>query len=370
MSATHNTLVRVISVIDPPPTPGFAFGRVALFRSGPAATFMPGDRFRDYASAADVADDLALGELDAVTAAYATSMFAQSPPPTSVRIVKYDPAALPTAETPAIAYDDMISQPGGDDWYCAHMVWSSSGGAALSLVTGLLSRINTRGFGFLVVDAPEVSLYGGALSASTMNITANRERVALVYNDNVAAEGHGNCILARTLAFNPDLLTSAFKGPLRSVNGLTTPITASQRAQLMTNNVNVVLPGFGVQHYFARGVMLDGRKMSQVYILDWLKRRMEADLQALMLDYDLRGQIIPLSPVGIAIFESALQARLDNAVSIGKINPGQYVIEGLNADVNTGEIEATIRAQNATEADAFKVTLFLTRNEVVVAPAP
>jgi hypothetical protein len=366
MSATHNQLVRVNQVLDPPPQPGFAFGRVALFRAGAAATFLPGDRFRDYASADEVSDDLALGELDAVSAEYALNMFAQSPPPAGVRIVRYDPAAVPTAETPAIAFDAMALLPGGDDWYAAHMVWSSSGGAALSLVTNLLARIVQRGYGFLVVDAPEASLASGALSASTMNITTNAARVAIVYNDNVAAEGHGNCQLARTLAFNPDIQTSAFKGPINAINGLVTPITAAQRSQLLTNNVNVVLPGFGTSHYFAKGQMLDGRKMSQVYIADWLKLRMEADLRALMLDYDTRGQIIPLSPVGIAIFESVLQARLDNAVSIGKINPGQYVIEGLTADVNTGEIEATIRAQNATEADGFKVTLFVTRNTVVV----
>lgn len=362
MSATHDTLTQVQVILSAPPIEQFSFDRVAVFRNTASASFLGGLRFKDYSTAADVAAAVSATELDSTTGAYLTGMFGQTPAPASIRVVAVD-TTVP--EDPVDAWDDMVDLPGGLDFYAVHMLWTSAGGGALTEVTDLLAKVVARKLGFLVVDAGETSLYSGALSASTMNITANTDRVALVYNDSTAAEGHGNCILARTLSFNPDIRIPPFKGPLAQVSGLTTPITQTNASQLVTNNVNVVLPGFGVNQYFARGVMLDGRQMRQVYIADWLKVRLTTDLQALMLDYDIRGAILDVSTDGLEIVRSVILARLELAEQAQGLIPGQFAITSLTGDVNTGIISAIVNATNTTAANGFDITIYLSNTNVV-----
>jgi len=362
MSASHDNLTQVTVILDAPPIEQFGFDRIAVFRNTASASFLGGLRFKDYSTVAEVTAAVAASELDSTTGAYLVDMFGQNPAPASIRVVAVD-TTVP--ETPEDAWDDLVALPGGLNFYAVHMLWTSAGGGALTEVTDLLAKIVARKLGFLVVDAGETTLYSGTLAASTMNIVANQERVALVYNDSTAAEGHGNCILARMLAFNPDIRIPAFKGPLAQVTGLTTPITPTNNIQLDANNVNVVLPGFGVQTYFAKGVMLDGRQIRQVYIADWLKVRLTTDLQALMLDYDIRGDILDVSSTGLEIVRSVILARLELAEQAQGLKPGQYVITSLTGDVNTGIISAVVNATNTTAAVGFDVTIYLTRNDVV-----
>lgn len=360
MTTTHNGLVTTDLPLDSPPAKTFGFGRIAMFRNG-GASFLGGLRYKDYT--ATTASEATTGELDLGTKAVIAQMFLQSPGLESIRVVAYDGGS---GETPADAYDDLVTLSVENDFYSAHLTYAPAGGSpALTFVTDLADRLRTRKLGMLMVDYTGTDIYTGALGSSALDGLEAYENVLVAFCDTAPNTScHALNALARWLAFNPDTGTANIMGPIRATP-LVTPPTLAQLAQLNSNSANVVLPFDTAATFFASGVMMDGRQALQVYIRDWLKVRMNEDLRRLILDYATEGLVIPVNSVGLGIGLSALQARLDLAVALGKVELGQFVIRAVSADVSTGKLSYRVDAQNTTAATGFDVTGQVTRNPVI-----
>lgn len=203
-----------------------------------------------------------------------------------------------------------------------------------------------------LVRTKQGAVLGGTGIAATL-FSAGYTRTTFVYSgdDNTRADA---CLMGMMLAYNPGAADFQFK----QLPGVTPDnLTATQTGFVRGKNGITYERTSGVA-FTTNGVAASGRPLAVTRNLDWLTAR----LQQLLLASQLNNPIILISTDGIAIFESAIRAALEEAEKAQVILPGWKVtspaLKDLAAvDTNIGLIRGfTFNAVSGKAARKIQIT--------------
>lgn len=357
MAANHNNLVQInIFRSALPPTPA-GFGTVAILAYG---TGLVNLAYRIYEDAATAAAELAAGDgLSAVEAAFAQL----EPKPERVVIIETvksvtGPPAVPDADDYVDALNHLITE--GVDFY--GVVVADAPITDDTIVTGLATAVENASVPLIFFCETNDSdwLTVDAFDSTPYTAIAAFERTAILYHDPSAPDYAGAAWAAYRLAFDSDAQTALFSGELTGIEA-DTQLTPTQKANALGNNANLALPYFTAPARVALGTNLQGRQLHQILAADWIKNRVEGRMAQLTLNYDRRGEIIPLDLTGQQIvIAEAINPVLNQGVSNGKIVGSPKVSAATITDADRAAFRLPINVDLVltTGAMRFRINLY------------
>lgn len=199
---------------------------------------------------------------------------------------------------------------------------------------------------------------------------ALRERTAGVYQADTS-KWHDVAWLVDRLSFDPDVQSVPWHAcPLREVGDYSASITATQRANAIANNINIVLPQGDETAVVDAGVNAKGRALDEIVTADWFSTRLSEGVNRLVVKLSSRGTKLPVTPGG----QSMIKAIIDNLITTG-INAGHFdpdvsqhsvTAEGItDADRDARRFRFTIRLKLAVSGRIFTFTVIASRQSQV-----
>lgn len=348
--ATHDVNISISISLDSVPTPQTGFGTV-LLAVPLAANSLDGDRVRTYNALSDATADRTAGYISAATLATVTSMFAQSPPPSTVKVAYVDLVGSETYAT-AIAAIDLVD----NDWYCyAIQPRTDAEIVAAAAIIEAQRRI-------FVLQTDDGSWLNSGIP-SGLSAIATYERSIPFYHDADTA-AFAEATAANRLVYDPDTISAPWNAmPIAGVAAYTTALTSTQRTDAIANNCNVACPYGGESFVVDPGVNIKGRPVYEIISADWLYARILEDIADTVVSRAASGQKIPMTPIGQALLVNRIKGVLDRGVQAGHfvaVDAGAYTIT--TSDITARQFRLWARGQFAVSGRLFSISINLGRD--------
>jgi hypothetical protein len=305
MSETHADLIDISITLAAPPVSQAGFGRVAFFAED--VSFTGGDRYKVYSTNQAAQDDT---DLTSAAKDAASVAFSQTPQPDSFMVVDVDVAGSESYEE---AFNAAVAD--GAEFYGV-TTESRTDTDHASMDTAIQASAHRAIALYQSADSDWLT----ATIPSGYSALESSDRAAVVYHD-TASEYADVAALAGRLAFDPDTTSAAFQCALNSVGPYATGLTSSDEDNAEGNEVNLVMPFGPEPQYFSPGVALSGRALYEMVTRDWFEARLRERVTQLKLDFDARGEKIPLSAEGQNLLGAEIEGQLNQGVQIGHFLP-------------------------------------------------
>lgn len=355
MTTTHESIISISILLDPPPTESAGF-----FPALAGDFSLNGDRVRTYDNADDIDTDETAGYLSSFAATALKNGLAQSPSPGEVKAISVDVTgteAYDTALSAAIAEDASI-----------YAVAIDSRTAADQILAAQWAESRDQIFCF---QSDEADILTSGFPAAYSTIEDSEHTLAIYHDDATRAEDFSE--ICNRLAFDPDERSAPWDAPLSPSVGYTTAISTTEKGHAEDNNFNLLLPLGSSDTFLANegvGVNLAGRQMSEIVTKHWFTRRLREAVANEKVKYSGRGDKIPVSVEGSAVVQSLVEELFEQGEQAGHFIEGQTEADfpiPTSADINANRIRGGGSAQLATSAGKFNFTFTFSRDAVVEA---
>lgn len=229
--------------------------------------------------------------------AAASAAFSQTPAPAQVAIAKVDFGALATSLSHLVDVSN--------DWYGLMITVRKP-----AIIKLAAAWVQARRKIFVAADVE-----ADALTTSTTDLAGELmglgyDRTALIYLSNQAASAWPEAAwLGRQLATVPGAQTWMFK----TLAGIAPSVlTSTESKNARDKNVNTYESIGGVS-ITREGRMCSGEYIDVMVGLDWLHARLSERIYGVLVNLPK----VPYTDAGVAIFEAAIRAQLDQAVTAG-----------------------------------------------------
>lgn len=176
---------------------------------------------------------------------------------------------------------------------------------------------------------------------------------------------------ARVLSFS--LETTSPTWAFHALSGVTVDaINDTQRDNAIAKNCNVYLALKGLPATFP-GKVASGKFADEIVIAEWFRARLEEDVAQALVNASARGEKIPYTDEGFAVFESILRRRYAQGVTAGHFVADQLVAtfprrsEIIDADATARVYRWSASIQLAGAVHSVASTIYLTVSTVVPA---
>lgn len=374
MTATHDSLVSVVTNLSVAPQAGVSFGNVLLLAED--ISFGGGALAKEYTSAQSVIDDgpngAAILSADIVDAGI--TAFSQLRAPSTFLVGTVDVAG-------AEAYDTALQniRAAGFSFY-AVCTESRASADHLLVAADVQTQRAAGNQEIFIAQIADADAYGTSTewsdpsTGSAYKDVLEQEGNFFVFNDDQAgADWHD--IAAAVARLNYDLETTSpnFRGRLQNISapfasGGAAALTQAQVNAIKSNDVNVVAPYGPTNFYLANGVNVLGRPMKHIVSVDWFVSEFTRKLKAAVLEKDDAGETVPVDVRG----QIWLQNKLDEQIGIG-IAAGHFASEDqivytfpdiTATDLTEERIRVTVDFQLSSGARQFDFTFNFTEQEV------
>lgn len=248
-------------------------------------------------------------------------------------------AAAIAITTPAVTVGDGLDAilAGESNWYglCveSRKAWDILSAAAWA-------EANKR---LYIAQSGDADVKSGAYSvdatdvASKLRQAAYRQTALLYYADNT--EWADVAWACNRLAVDPDRQTTIWK--FVTLDGVAvSSITSTEKANILGKYANCYLTFFK-QGSTGNGTAADGTKIDLVLTKDWLKARTEERFAQILLNATNRGQKVPYTDEGFAVFAASALSQLADGVAAGHFQAGTpYVDMPLRSAVSGADAAA------------------------------
>ncbi|HSG98885.1 MAG TPA: hypothetical protein VLB27_02480 [candidate division Zixibacteria bacterium] len=342
------------------PAAGQTFG--IPLRMVPLATnSLNGDATRTYlANSTDAADDLTAGYISSTTKTAIDRAFSQTarPQPSAVKIGSVDLVGGDVYGASGLA----AIRAADDAFYGVCMDVRSD-----TEVLALAAAVEATGSKICAVQVDNADLLSGAISASTLAALSAYERTLLEYHD-TDTEDQDFCHLAVGLSYTPDTRSAPWTMTCGGVAAHATALTSGQRAQAITNNVNIIGTYGGTTNWIDGGKNTAGREMRHIVTHDWLAQTIEDETIAVNVSLSNEGRVFPVSREGQAIMASIVKGAYTRGAAAGHFKINQYVpyyptISA--ADIAAQRVPFEARITLLVGGRLFSYTLSLTTSDVI-----
>lgn len=296
------------------PVPGSGADlRTVAYGVPKAANTLNGSRYRTYTSSTDAATDLAAGYISATTAAALAAAFSQTyQRPAKILVFNADLAGTEHyADTSAAtsAIDQAILAGMAISTFFGICIQNSGSAENLKMSVWCEGHNGDAPHAFFA-QSNDAGWYGATWPATYSTVQTNKW-TAYFYHDgaDLGTAPYALCVACAGLAPDPDQQSAGWRFPLSSVVVYTTPLTAAQKANALTNHVNL-LTSLGTQTLWQDlGLNGEGRQISHLVSTAWLKYGLISDLQNLVISYGARRQKLPVNQAGAKVVEGIVLAR-------------------------------------------------------------
>lgn len=382
MSVTHESVVDINVTFAAVPVPQAGFGTTAVFAEG--QTGYGDDTVTTFTSTTAIDEAFDAGDIDSATQSELKQAFRQLQTPERVLLVNV--ASTADASAYESAFDALVAS--GIDFYGVAQVVKSDTSTQIALARRVeealaaetpasciyaLETANTE-WSTAIGTADESTAGAGDFGPyNTQGTWADLqayERTALVWRDALDAnKPAGTAWFAYRLTFSPDDTAAQFTGELRNVDA--EDITGSEKTALDGNNANLVLPFFNAPARILPGVNLQGRPLAEIRTGDWLRARIQERLATVALDYDRRGETIPVGEEGqggdnpsdgqIIVSSEAIQPVVSRGVAVGTIQDNVQITYPTitSGDIQNQRIPIDVEVTSVTGAVRFKIGVFV-----------
>lgn len=346
MSANLNGNISINIALDAPPIRAAAFS-FPLFIAA-SITLGGSDRVRVYDSGEAAEDDVA--NLSAAVVNAVKVVFAQERKPSAVKIArKAAEESYAEALTAARLADDV--------WYTVGI--DSRANADIAAISSAIESTKK----LAILQSGEATLLTNSPDAALTNIFT-RERSTLIYHDS-ATQYADLGWAANRLAFDPGSFSAPWDTPIQGVNPYTTALTATQKTQAQTNNVNVMLPYGSEPTFVDAGVNAKGRPIYELVTRDWFEAELFARMAALKAALSKAGQKLTLDRVGQQRVLALIYAVYREGLAAGHFTPDALALFEPAAitetDLQNQRLRFTGRARLAVGGRLFVFDLAFTR---------
>lgn len=357
MGATHDTIVSINILLDPPPADATAFLPLILGDQEDGTT-LDGDRLRAYTDAAGVDADEADGFISSYVATAVRRGFSQSPAPGEILVGRVDTDA-------GEGYDDALTaiEQINDDFYGIAI---DSRLPADQIEVAEWAEARDKLF---VLQSDDADILTPGFPGDYSAIEDFENTAGLYHDDDERSEDFS--WVCNRLAFDPDERSVPWDAPLQASTGYTTPITTTEKGNAEDNNFNLLLP-LGPSNTFVAnegvGVNLAGRQISEIFTKHWFRKRLQEAVTAEKVRRSGRGEKIPVSLAGVAIIEPLVNDLLLQGEAADHFVDGQTFTSfpiPTAADIEAARIRGGGSAQFSTSAGEFVFTLIFSRQPVV-----
>ena len=286
---------------------------------------LDGDRYRTYASLAEVQTDVDAGDVSATALAMATTAFGQSPRPALVAIGRQtDPESFSAALTAISAAGLLFSMFAIDSHVAAD-------------VTSAASFAETGYFLFVAVCNDAAAITGSPPSGwpTTSKNTAKIYHPTAGQYPDVAA-------IALAAGLDPDVQCPAFSAPGSSVTAYS--LTTAQRNFAVANGFNALAPLDTGEATYPDGPLkaTTGEFAYIAFTKAWLTIRDRQAIAAAYAGYASFNQKFPYNAAGIAAITGALNDVTQTGLAAGYFAPTEALPLGFTTQVTLGGGAATV----------------------------
>lgn len=353
MAATHDTIIQIQILLDPPPAGVSGFIPI-IVGDAEEGTTLDGDRVRSYTSADDVDGDSA--HLSAYVADAVKRGFSQTPRPAVIKVGR-------KADTESFAEAlSEIADVDGDFYGIA--IESRLPADQIDSAEWAEARDH-----IFVFQSDDEDWLAAGIPADYATIEGF-ENTAGLYHDRPERSEEFSWLCNR-LAFSPDDTSAPWDCALNASQGYQDDLSTSEKTFAEGNKINLLLPFGNARWYVACegvGVNLAGRQISEIVTKHWFKRRLQESVAQTKIAYSGRGQKIPVSLEGVAIIAPLVEALFAQGEATGHFVGGQTVVDfpiPTAADIEAARIRGGGSAQLTTSAGKFEFTLVFSRQPVV-----
>jgi hypothetical protein len=199
---------------------------------------------------------------------------------------------------------------------------------------------------------------------------ASRAFTAVIYHAS-ATEYADAAWCAKVLSFS--LETTSPTWAFHSLSGvIVDAINDTQRDNAIAKNCNVYLALKGQPSTWP-GKVASGKFVDEIVIAEWFRARLEEDVAQALINASARGEKIPYTDEGFAVFESILRRRYAQGVTAGHFVAEQLVAtfprrsEIIDADATARVYRWSASIQLAGAVHSVESTIYLTVSTVVTA---
>ena len=357
MSATHENIIQISILLDPPPA-GVAGFRPLIVGDEADGTTLDGDRARVYSVGAidEVDDDEADGFLSSFVADAVRRGFSQNPAPSEIVVGRID-----TTASPAETYPDALGLI--DDAQPFYGVCIDSRDAADHEAVAEWIEPRDKIFIFQSSDADWLT---ADVPAGYEDI-ASLEQTAGLYHDRDERSEEFSWLCNR-LAFDPDEISVPWDAPLDSSVSYTEGLSTGEKGLAEDNDINLLLPLGPSDHYVANngvGVNLQGRQISEIFTKHWFKIRLTEAVAATKVRLSGQGQKIPVSLEGSALIEGLVGDLFSDGEDADHFLETETDFPTpTDADIEQARIRGGGTAQLAISAGEFVFDFVFQRGEI------
>ena len=300
MGATHNDIISISIVLDPPPM-GEAGFLPLIVGDEQDGTTLDGDRVRSYSAGA--IDEIDADEDDGYLSEYVADAvrrgFSQNPAPDEILVGRVDTDEGGANES----YSDALGLIEDEARFYGVCIDSRDPGDQEAVA----GWVEPRDYLFLF-QSDDADWLTADLPAAYDAWEAYEQTGGLYHDDSTRSEDFS--WLCNRLAFDPDEQSVPWDAPLNSSVGYTDVITTGEKGNAEDNNINLLLPLGPSDHFVANegvGVNLQGRQISEIVTKHWFKLRLQESVAAEKVLRTGRGEKIPVSLEGSALIESLVE---------------------------------------------------------------
>jgi len=302
MGATHDNIIQITILLDPPPA-GVAGFRPLILGDEQDGTTLDGDRFRVYS--ADAIDEIDADEdanfLSEFIANAVRRGFAQNPSPSEIVVGRVD------TDAGAEGYDDALSEIEGDAGFYAVAIDSRDASDHVDVAEWVEPRDK-----IFIFQSADADWLDADPPAGYSEILGTEQTAGLFHDQSGRSEEFS--WLCNRLGFDPDEISVPWDAPIGSSVAYTDDLTTGQASAAEDNNINLLLSLGDLDHYVANngvGVNLQGRQISEIFTKHWFKIRLAEAVAAEKVRRSARGEKIPVSLEGSSLIEGIVSDLFD-----------------------------------------------------------
>lgn len=302
MGATHDSIISISILLDPPPLGSVGF-RPLILGDEADGTTLDGDRVRTYSAGAidEVDEDEANGYLSTFVADAVRNGFSQNPAPDEILVGRVDTEGTES-------YDEAAGLVEDEEFFYGVAIDSRDPGDQEDVADWVEPR--DKIFLFQSDDADWLT---DSLPAAYADWEAYEQTAGLYHDDSTRSEEFS--WLCNRLAFDPDQQSVPWDAPLQASVNYTDAITTGEKGNAEDNNINLLLPLGPSDHFVANegvGVNLQGRQLSEIVTKHWFKIRLQERVADEKVTRSARGEKIPITLEGSSLIEGIVSGLFED----------------------------------------------------------
>ena len=343
---THNDRILIQIALDAPAIVGSNFTTAILLSS---TSTLGGDTVRSYTSTAQLTADVTAGELSAAAKAACVAALSND----RVKMVKVGAVSAYTSAQ----LDAVIA---ADPSFYGIAIESRLEADVVAISTAVQAMARIFAFQTSDADAKTAGLPAG------LTVGNDEHAGGVVHDDDAVAADFA--WIARCLAVDPQVTSAPWHRALSGIDAAA-GVTEGERDLIRANNLNVPLPFFSNAVWMDPGVNCKGRPMHEVVTKHWLTETMQNRIAATAARFSALDQKWPLNRQGQHTLAGIVETTLQQAQTVGHIDPGQYVVERpaiTDADRAAARLVVNFTATLLGATRSFSVVGGLVNSPVIV----